>query len=202
MLSSFSGNRYTLVALVLAQLLRADPPPPELLGRWRSLETATTGLGSMFTFHSNGVVDFSAGAVVETTYRIEGGEMIFPPASINGAEQHQKMEFGGKDLLRLAEIELKRSGAPPDANNPILGEWVGKREMNGQQSEVRYIFYPTGKCLLLYPFLNSPGRYSIRGSTIRLELSGHQVVEGRFQIEGDVFTITSPSGPGYRFRRY
>ena len=52
------------------------------------------------------------------------------------------------------------------------------------------------------PFLNSPGRYSIRGSTIRLELSDHQVVEGRFQIEGDVLTITSPSGPGYQFRRY
>ncbi len=202
MLPLFSGNRYTLVALVLAQLLRADPPPPELLGRWRSLETATTGLGSMFTFHSNGAVDSSAGVVVETTYRIEGGEMIFPPSSTEGAEQRQKMEFGGKDLLRLAEIELKRSGAAPDANHPILGEWVGKREMNGRQSEVRYIFYTAGKSLLLYPLLDNPGRYSIRGSTIRLELSDHQVVEGRFQIEGDVLTITSPSGPRYRFRRY
>jgi hypothetical protein len=202
MLSRVYRTRYTLIASVLAQLLRADQPPPELLGRWRSLDTSTTGLGAMLTFHSNGLVDCSAGAVVEMAYLMEGGELIFPPTSTNGLKQRQKMEFAGLDHLRLANIDLTRKGAAPDANNPILGEWVGTSEMNGRQLEAHYLFYPTGKCLLLLPFQTGPGRYSIRGSTMRLELPDHQAAVGKFQIEGDVLTTPGQNGSGFRFRRY
>jgi hypothetical protein len=195
-------TRYAQIALVMAQVLRADPPPPELLSRWRSLETSTTGFGSMLTFHANGVVDCGAGVVVESLYRIESGEMIVPPSSTNGPEQRQKMEFAGEDRLRLAELQLIRKGVAPDASHPVLGEWVGTREMSGRQLEVRYLFYPNGKSLLLVPFQTGPGRYSIRGSTMRLELPGHETSEGKFQIDGDVLTTPNQSGPGYRFRRY
>ena len=41
----------------------------------------------MLTFHPNSVVDFSAGAVVEMAYRMEGGEMIFPPTSTNAVSR-------------------------------------------------------------------------------------------------------------------
>jgi hypothetical protein len=54
---------YTLFVFLVAQCLSADPPPQNLLGRWRSIETSKGGIGSMLTFHSNGVVDFSPGAV-------------------------------------------------------------------------------------------------------------------------------------------
>src|SRR5271155_3232223 len=112
-------TRYAQIALVVAQVLRADPPPPELLSRWRSLETSTTGFGSMLTFHANGVVDCSAGVVVESVYRTEGSEMIVPPSSTDGAEQRQKMEFTGQDRLRLAELQLVRKGVAPDASHPV-----------------------------------------------------------------------------------
>ncbi len=134
-------------------------------GPLAAFETSSTGLGSMLTFHSNGVVDFSPGAVVEMTYRIEGGEMIFPLPTINGPEQRQKMEFMGQDQLRLAEVVFRRQGAPTEASHLILGEWVGKRQMNGRQLEAHYFFYPAGKCLLLLPFMTGPGRYTIQGST-------------------------------------
>jgi hypothetical protein len=141
MLPSVYRTRRALIALILAEVMRAGPPPPELLARWPSLETSSTGLGSMLTFHPNGVVDFSAGVVVEGPYRIEGDELIVPPSSVNGPEQRLKLGFVGLDQLRLAEIALKRQGAAPDASHPILGEWVGKSEMNGRQLEVRYLFY-------------------------------------------------------------
>ena len=112
------------------------------------------------------------------------------------------MEFVGLDQLRLAEIALKRQGAAPDASHPILGEWVGKSEMNGRQLEVRYLFYPSGKSLFLLSFLTSAGRYSIQGSTMRLELPDYQAAEGKFLIEDDVLTTPGPSGSQYRFRRY
>lgn len=112
------------------------------------------------------------------------------------------MAFAGHDNLRLAEIELTRRGAPPDASKPILGEWVGTSEMSGLHLEARYIFYSTGKCLFLLPFRNGSGHYSIRGSTMRLELPDQKETEGKFQIERDVLTTPGQGGSGYRFRRY
>jgi hypothetical protein len=192
----------TILAFALTTLLSAAQPPPELLGRWRSIETSKGGIGSMLRFRPNGVVDFSPGAIVEQTYRIEGGEIIFPPATINGPEQRQKMEFIGTDRLRLAEARFTRSGAALDAKNPILGEWVGRREMDGQQVDAYFFFYPAGKSLLLLPFETIPGHYTIQGSTMRLELPDRKVAEGKFQIEGDVLTAPSSSGPANRYRRY
>jgi hypothetical protein len=155
----------------------------------------------MLAFHSNGLVDFRPAAVVEGPYRIEGSEMIFPPTAIQGPEQRQKMEFVGQDQLRLADVVFRRNGAAPDPSRPIVGEWVGRREMNGLQLEATYLFYPDGKYLFLLPFTTSPGRYSIQGSTIRLELPGNQVAD-EFRIAGDMLTSSGPGGSRYRFGRY
>ncbi len=157
----------------------------------------------MLTFRSGGVVDCSAGVMVETTYRIEGGEMILPSTGINGPELRQKIEFVGQDQLRLGEVVLRRQGPAPDTNHAILGEWVAKIDIDGGQLEKYYLFYPGGKCLFLLPFFKgNPGRYSIQGSTMRLELPGTQASEGKFQIEGDLLTIPGPGGSRERFRRY
>lgn len=191
-----------MLVMTVALSLYGEQAPPQLLGRWRSVETSRGGIGSMFTFHSDGVVDFSPGAVVEMTYRIEDNELVLPPATTGGAEQRQKFEFTRKNQLRLSEVLLTRQGAVPDANNLLLGEWLGTREMNGRPLEMRYLFYPAGKCLFLLQFTTSHGRYSIRGSTMRLDLPGHHVAEGKFQIEGDKLTLPGPSGSQDRFRRY
>jgi hypothetical protein len=201
---------YTLVALVTLPGLMADPAPQNLLGRWRSVETSKGGIGSMLTFHSNGTVDYSPGAVVEMTYRIEDGQLIFPAATTTGPEQRQQMEFHGENRLDLttkaggesATVNLTRKGAAPDAAHPILGEWVGSREMQGRQMEAHYLFYPAGKTLFLLPFLTQAGHFVIQGANMRLELPNHPAAEGRFRIEGDVLTTPSPSGGGYRFARY
>src|ERR1022692_2443326 len=86
---------YVLLAVLAAQCLMADPPPQNLLGRWRSLKTTKGGIGSMLIFHSDGGFEFSPGAIVEMTYRIEGGQLILPPATNTGPELRQQMEFHG-----------------------------------------------------------------------------------------------------------
>jgi hypothetical protein len=192
----------TILAFAFATFLAADQPPPGLLGRWRSIETSKGGIGAMLRFRPNGVVDFSPGAIVEMPYRIEGTEIILPPATTNGPEQRQKIEFIGTDRLRLAEARFTRSGAAPDAKNPILGEWVGRREMDGQQIDAYFFFYPAGKSLLLLPFLTVTGHYTIQGSTMRLEVPKHKDAEGKFQIEGDLLTVPNSSGSADRYRRY
>jgi hypothetical protein len=201
---------YILFGVLVARCLSADPPPQNLLGRWRSVETSKGGVGSMLTFHANGVVDFSPGAVVEMPYRIEGDELILPPATTTGPEQRQQIEFRGNNQLRLiikaegltGAMNLTRKGAAPDITNSILGEWVGTQEMEGRLMEAHYLFYPAGKCLFLLPFLTKPGHFAIRGTNMRLELPNHPPAEGKFGILGDVLTTPSPSGSGYRFTRY
>ena len=203
MLHLLHRTRHALILLVAGQLLCADPPPKELMGRWRSFGTSSSGLGAMLTFHSNGVVDCIAGAVVDGTYRIEGDEMIVPPSSIKGPEVRQKMVFLGLDRLRMREVEWIRTGTAPDANHPILGEWTTRWEMSGRQGEARYLFYSAGKSLFLWPFVPlSPGRYSIKGSIMHLEVPDQPEAEGTFQIEGDVLTVPGPNGSSYRLQRY
>jgi hypothetical protein len=164
----------------------------------------------MLTFRANGSVDFSPGAVVDMTYRIENGQLILPPETKNGPEQYQQLEFRGDNQLRLiakaggqsATMNLTRRGTARDAANPILGEWVQAREIQGRKMEAHWIFYPGGRGLLLLPFMTQPGRFSIHGTSMRLELPRHPPAEGKFQIEGDILTTPSPSGGGYRFARY
>jgi hypothetical protein len=55
----------------------------------------------MFEFRKDGMVDYSPGAVVEMKYRIEGDQLVLPPATINEPEQRQAMEWPGNDKLRL-----------------------------------------------------------------------------------------------------
>jgi hypothetical protein len=193
--------------LAILPLLAADDAGTRLLGRWRSLETSKGGIGAMFEFRKDGVVDYSPGAVVEMKYRIEGDQLILPPATINGPEQKQTMEWSGNDKLRLKTgggpgVELARAGQAPDVDHPILGEWTSSREMSGRTMQARHLFYPAGKGLLLLPFLKQSGSYSIRGESIRLELPGRDPVEGKFTVNSDVLTIPGPNSGESRFARY
>jgi len=179
----------------------------KLLGRWRSLETSKGGIGAMFEFRKDGVVDYSPGAVVEMNYRIEGIQLVLPPATTDGPEQKQTMEWSGNDKLRLKVsgefwVALSRQGPVPDVKIPILGEWTSSGEMAGKRIVSRYLFYPAGKALLLIPFLKQTGSYSIRGESIRLELPGRAPVEGKFTVAGDVLTIPGPNSGESRFARY
>ncbi len=161
----------------------------------------------MFEFQPGGAVDFSPGAVVEAKYRIEGGQLILPPPEQTGSEQRQAIEWVGDDKIRLkvgdkpAE-ELSRKGPRTDANNPIIGEWNGYRDMGKNRVELRWFFYPTGKLLLLIPFTTQHAHYSVDQQTLRIDLSDRKV-EGKFDVQGDVLTIPGPSGSGEsRFARY
>ena len=199
-------TKKVLSLLAVVPLFAAGDRSSKLLGRWRSLETSKGGIGAMFEFRKGGVVTFSPGGVVEMKYRVERDQLFLPPATVNGPEQKQTMEWSGTDKLRLktgdVSIELARQGSAPDPKIPILGEWTTPREMGGKILLVRYLFYPAGKGLLLIPFVKQSGSYSIRGESIRLALPGRNPVEGKFKIDGDVLTIPGAHNGDSRFARY
>jgi hypothetical protein len=191
--------------LVVASLAGADEG---VIGRWRSAQPSSGGIGSIFEFHRGGVVDMSAAAVVEARWRMENGKLILPPATIGGPEQAARVEWRGDNLLswKLPDgggEQLTRQGPVVDPKRLIVGEWTGPREMAGRKLEVRWIFYATGKSLLLIPFQMQHGRYSIEGGTIRIEVPGRGPVQGKFRVLGNMLTIPGPNGKGeFQMARY
>lgn len=196
------------VLLLFALGLSAIGQQPSIVGRWRSLTTSEGGIGALFEFHADGVVDYSPGAVVESDYRVDGDELILPSGTKDGPEQRQVIEWLGEDHFRLkadgaAGDELSRSGTRADPKRPIVGEWTGTREMAGQQVDIRWFFYANGKTLLLVPFVTQHGRYTINKQIIRVELPGRGAVEGKFAVQGDLLTLPGPHGTGEsKFARY
>jgi hypothetical protein len=169
----------------------------KLLGRWRSVDTSRGGIGSMLTFQREGLVDYSPGAIVEGSYRVEGNQLVLPPGTTDGPEQRQTMTWLGNDRLRLglAEgqpgIELARKGSQSDSVSPIIGEWSGVRDMRGNRVEVTYLFNSDSRVLLLIPFLTQRGTYSLDDGKIHLALPSRPAVDATFKVEGEVLTLTT-----------
>ncbi len=180
----------------------------QIIGRWRSLEPSKGGIGAMYEFHANGAVDFSPGAVVEMPWRIENDQLIVPSDTVGGPEQKETIKWLGDNKVHFASgdasgFELTRIGQRSDAADTIIGEWVGTRQTDGRKMEMRWFFYPAGKSLLLIAFLTQHGLYAITNSTLHIAMPGAKPTDSKFQVKGDVLTLSKPEGRGEsRFARY
>jgi hypothetical protein len=165
------GWRFTVIGTVTATLLllflfhsAQQSSSAGIVGRWRSLETSKGGIGAMYEFHSDGIADFSPGAVVEVQWRIENDQLVLPPDTIGGAEKKLTLEWLGDNKLNLASgspgaVELTRAGVRADDRNFILGEWLENQEMAGRTLEAHWLFYRDGKSLFLMPFATQHASY-------------------------------------------
>jgi hypothetical protein len=179
-------------------------PPNGLVGRWRSSGTSSGGLGTIFAFHEDGSVDFSPGAVVDMSYRLEGDSLFLPA---DGQKQTVKfvddnrVEITAEHEGKIHTQELKRKGPVPDQKNLILGEWTTIREdLHGV--EATEIFYEAGKCLLVIPFAWLHGQFVVDGATIRIEVPKVPTIQGPFKVEGETLTIPGAHGGTSQFSRY
>jgi hypothetical protein len=190
---------YALLIVALAAFLFAAEVPLKLVGRWRSLETSEGGIGAILEFHADGSVDFSPGAVVEARYRIEGNQLILASDNKAGPEQRMTIEFIGEDKVHFRSVdsnaaepksmELVRRGARTDPLNLLIGEWNGTRDIGRHEVETRWLFYSTGKSLLLMPFYVDHGHFTVDGANIRFDLPREKLPEGHFDIDDDVLKL-------------
>jgi len=178
-----------------------------IVGRWRSLETSKGGIGAMYQFHSDGIADFSLGAVVEAQWRIEDNQLVLPPDTVGGAEQKSTLKWHGDNNLNLADgspggTELTRVGVRADERNPIVGEWILKQEMAGSSLEAHWLFYRGGKSLFLMPFKTQHGSYRVSGSVLHFEDRSSKN-DYKFELTDDTLTLYEPDGGHVsRYARY
>jgi hypothetical protein len=201
----------TLLLILLATLSMASGqqtnanPAAALVGRWRSVETSKGGIGAVYRFNSDGTIDFSPGAMVDMPYRMEGDQLILPPATTTGPEMKSTLTWPSNDVLRMSQQgqseEYQRQSAA-DPRDRLLGEWLTLREMNGQRMPTEMFFYPAGKSLLVIRFTTQRGRYSVANGRLVAEFGGRVGLEGAFEFTNGVLSIHRSNGRVTKLARY
>ena len=180
-------------------------PAAALIGRWRSVETSKGGIGAIYQFNADGTIDFSPGALVDMPYRVEGDQLILPPATTTGPETKSTLTWPSNDVLRLStqgqSEEYKRQGAP-DPRDRLLGEWLTSREMNGQRMPTEMFFYPAGKSLLVIRFTTQRGSYSVTNGQLVAEFGGRVGLDGTFDITNGVLSVHRSNDRVTKLARY
>jgi hypothetical protein len=192
--------------LLFATLVLANGQvPAKLAGRWRSVETSKGGIGAVYQFHADGTFDFSPGAIVDMPYRVERNQLILPPATTNGPEIKSTLTVSG-DVMRMSVeghgAEYHRQGAVHDPRDPLLGEWLGSREMDGRQMIEQMFFYPGGKSLLVILFTTQRGAYTVTNGRLVATVGGRVGLDGAFDIRDGVLSIHRSGGRVTKLARY
>lgn len=191
--------------LFFALVVANAQSPANLTGRWRSVETSQGGIGAVYQFHADGTVDFSPGAIVDMPYRLEGDQLILPPGTTNGPEIKSTLTLSG-DVLRLSAeghaAEYHRRGKVQNLSDPLLGEWLGSRQMDGRQMIEQMFFYPGGKSLLVILFTTQRGIYSTAAGRLVATFGGRTGLNGPFDIGDGVLSIHRGGGRITKLARY
>ncbi len=198
-----------LIFLATLPLAMAQPPAAtsatDLIGRWRSVETSKGGIGAVYLFNPDGAVEFSPGAIVDMPYRLEGDQLILPPATTTGPEMKSTLTWPSNDVLRMSmqgqTEDYQRRGAA-DPRDRLLGEWLTSREINGQRMPVEMFFYPAGRSMLMILFTTKRGRYSVTNGRLVAEFGGQVGLDGAFDIANGVLSINRSGGRVTKLARY
>jgi hypothetical protein len=174
----------------------------DLVGRWRSVETSKGGIGAMYDFFQDGTVRFSPGAIVPMQYRLEGNRLTTYP--VDGPsfqvswtdDAHMRLAAGGgaEDYVRL--------GSTPDSANKLLGEWTGKRNMEGHVVAVHWIFRADSTALFMIRFTTTQGRYELRQGQLVATFGAQSGLNGPVTLANGTLAIERGPGRTTRLERY
>jgi len=167
----------SLLGLIWSGNLTVAAEGPAPVGRWRSVEISTGGIGSTIEFRENGAMDFSAATAVSLPYRIEGDALVLPPATSKGPELRQTMAWISDSKLVLTqktgdaqgETILVRATPASGESHSLLGEWTTQIKMPERTVSARYIFQKDKTLLLIVSFVTQRGVYRVAHLAARRE---------------------------------
>jgi hypothetical protein len=129
------------------------------------LETSRGGIGAVFMFRDNGVLDFSPGAVVEGKYRVEGNRLISPEENQNGPEIIDSLSENELWLTFENTItEMTREGDIADPKNLISGTW----RIKSDKTSGTWQFRVNGTALMSSPAGATEVKYRLEGNRLIL----------------------------------
>jgi len=174
----------------------------QIAGRWRSLQTSKGGIGAMYDFGTNRTVQFSPGAIVPTRYSVEGDRLRLDSADgsaytlVWDGDNHLRMTMNGagEDYTRLGELQ--------DANNKLLGEWIGTRDMDGKRVVTHWVFGADSKAVLMIRFFTETGTYTIQNGRLVAKFGEQVGLDGTISVADGVLTINRSGGRVTRLVRY
>jgi hypothetical protein len=139
----------------------------------------------MYEFKAGGTMRFSLDAIVDMPYRLEGDQLILPSAATGGPAQKSTIAWTGKDLFRMSARgqdggTYRRQGTQTDTQNPLVGEWLGSRQMDGRALEMRLIF----------------------NAWLLARINGATALDGTFTISKEELAIHRAGGEVTRLKRY
>lgn len=162
----------------------------------------------MLTFREGSVVDYSSSAVVDRSYRLQGDQLIIFSAANGESEQRETVTWLSNNKVNFLSskagglAEFSRIGTRASATEPLLGEWVSSREIDGHTVQVIRIIRPNGKFLLLIPFLVQPGYYKASGDQLLVTLKSKVIINGPYRVAGNVLTLMTADSKESRYERY
>ena len=173
-----------------------------LVGRWRSVETSKGGIGAMYDFAADGTARFSPGAIVPMQYRLNGDQLAFYPSE----GQASSLSWIGDDHMRMSvnggSEELTRLGARRDAENKLIGEWIGTRDMAGKRVVTHWIFGEDSNAVFMIRFLTQTGRYTVQGGRLAVTFGGQVGLDGAISLADGILAINRSRGRITRLSRY
>ena len=138
-------------------------------------------------------------------YRVEGDQLILPPATTTGPEMKSTLTWPSSDVLRMTmpgQVEEYQRRDTADPRDRLLGEWLTWREMDGQRMPVEMFFYPAGRSMLMILFTTKRGRYSVTNGRLVAEFDGRAGLDGAFDIANGVLSINRSGGRVTKLARY
>jgi hypothetical protein len=198
---------------------RAAEPSVSLVGLWLGEERTEGGLGAWIEFRRDATVQFSFGALVDFTYRVDGTSLWFaeagrpevrrgdirvngntavlrqpPPADAPPTESLSAEDRAMRDRLSQP-IRMTRMGSATPGAPPLVGTWTYTHYTGQTAYET---FTADGKMFLRVPMQTVEGTYTATGEQIVVLLpTGNQ----RLSRNGDRLVLQSSDGKSSVLRR-
>ena len=198
--------RILVISLALAVTFSGQEPAQRgVIGKWRSADVASSGLGAIFEFHQDGTAEYSAALISEGTYRVVGTDAIILRDK-DGNTEKEEIEWDSSDRIRIEDeaagksVALTRAGK--GSPNSIAGEWKYEQVKDGKKLEGSCNFYGDGRDVWSVPVRTQRGHYLVNGSKITLEFADRPALQGPFSVSGNSLTLPRPGGGNAKFERY
>lgn len=151
----------------------------------------------MLEFREGGEVRVMTGASLQWSYSVDGEDLLMPAGPEGKAPVRQTIDLRQPGVLRLWQgtrmlSEWRRVGdwhPVGDTREGILGEWLGRQEMNGHLLAPRMIFYEGGRMLYLMPFKTTRGTWRTSGDNIDIQWPNGKRTLGLYRMTESTLTI-------------